>query len=101
MKSLMHDFGNHPVVTARTYSTAATGMVGRRGLGETRHVRVCDVWLHVLALRKEVAVTKGPGDTNPPNLMAEYMSGHRTANLKDDMGLSEEGGNHELTRSVR
>ena len=87
MKSLMNELGLYPEVTAKTDSTAAKGMVGRRGLGKTRHADVCYLCLQDMALRREVTVTKIPGDTNPADSMAKYLAGDRTAKLREDMGL--------------
>ena len=97
MGSMMNDLGIYPEVIAKTDSTAAKGMVGRRGLGKTRHVDVCYLWLQDMATKEEVSVAKIPGDINPADLMTKYLSGERTGKLMQDMGLIETEGRHELT----
>ena len=45
MRSLMNGMAVYPETLAKADISAATGVAGRRGLGKTRHIDVCYLWL--------------------------------------------------------
>jgi len=93
----MHDLGVYPEVRAKTDSTAAQqGICKRRCLGTTRHVDVCYLWLQDKVAGMEVHIVKIPTDTNPADLMTNYLTGERTKTLKDEISIVQAGGRHEL-----
>ena len=71
-----------PRQIARRPKTCVDG----RGLGKTRHVEVCYLWLQDAVARKEGEILKIPGETTPADLMTKFMTGGRTEDLKKLMG---------------
>ena len=55
---------------------------------------VCYLWLQDKVAGKEVEIMKIPTDTNPADLMTNYLTGERTQQLKDEMGTVSEEGRH-------
>ena len=54
-------------------STAAIGVVGRRGNGKLRHVRVGDLWIQEKVEKEELQVTKVHGEWNPADLLTKGL----------------------------
>ena len=54
-------------------SSAAIGMVSRRGSGKLRHIKVGHLWIQEMAEEGEVQVRKVLGDSNPADLMTKHL----------------------------
>ena len=55
-------------------SSAALGVVKRRGNGKMRHIRVGLLWIQEKAEEGEVLYKKVRGDCNPSDVMTKYVS---------------------------
>ena len=55
-------------------SSAALGVVGRKGNGKLRHVRVGMLWIQEKVEEGELEVRKVPGEDNPADLMTKYLT---------------------------
>jgi hypothetical protein len=56
-------------------STAAIGVVARRGAGKLRHVRVGQLWVQEKAENGELRYHKVRGDCNPADMMTKPLTG--------------------------
>ena len=65
MRSVMNDMRIYPEVTAATYCTAAKGLAARRGLGKTRHMEVCYLWLQDMVDRGGSECTRSQETPTP------------------------------------
>ena len=54
-------------------STAALGIVKRKGCGKLRHVKVGSLWIQEKAERGELDFKKIKGTENPADLMTKYV----------------------------
>ena len=54
-------------------SAAAIGVIGRRGNGKLRHVRVGSLWIQERVETGELRVQKVPGEWNPADLMTKCL----------------------------
>ena len=73
MRAIMAALGVFVSVKCKTDSSAAKGIAGRRGIGKTRHVDVCFLWLQEKVAAREVTVQQIPGDCNPADLMTKLF----------------------------
>ena len=55
-------------------SSAALGVVGRKGNGKLRHVRVGMLWIQEKVEEGELEVRKVLGENNPADLMTKYLT---------------------------
>ena len=55
-------------------SAAAIGVIGRRGNGKLRHVRVGSLWIQERVETGELGVQKVPGEWNPADLLTKSLS---------------------------
>ena len=66
-------------------SSAALAVVGRRGNGKLRHVKVGDLWLQEKADSGEVLYSKIRGELNPADMMTKYLPGGRIVSLSREL----------------
>ena len=71
--SLLDDFGLATSISVHTDSTAAIGIVSRRGLGKTMHIEVRYVWIQQSVHKKEVAVKKIGTQDNPADVLTKGL----------------------------
>ena len=62
-------------------SSAALGVVGRRGNGKLRHVRVGQLWVQQLAEDGDVQFLKIGGTQNPADLFTKHLPAMKIAEL--------------------
>jgi hypothetical protein len=99
--SLARDFGFVLNSIVHTDSTAAMGMVHRRGTGRTRHLDVQYLWLQEKVNNKTLRMAKvdtklNLADLMTKNLPAEAMMNHLTA-----MGVRFVGGRADSAPSLK
>ena len=73
-------------------SSAALGVVARKGCGKLRHVRVGQLWVQQLAEDEELSYRKICGEDNPAGLFTMHLTRIRIDYLLDLLGLKEEAG---------
>ena len=71
--SLLGDFGQMFDTTVHTDSTAAMGIVHRKGLGKTRHIEVQYLWIQDKVHEKELAVRKVGTSENPADMLTKAL----------------------------
>ena len=71
---MAHDWGgDESTLVVHVDSSAAIGMVSRRGSGKLRHIKVGQLWIQEMAEDGEVQVRKVLGDSNPADLMTKHL----------------------------
>ena len=71
--SLMADVGLGTKISVHTDSTAAIGIVHRRGLGKTRHIEVQYLWVQDNVNRKTMSVEKVGTKANPADMLTKGL----------------------------
>ena len=71
--SMLMDFGHELEAKVYTDSTAALGIVHRRGLGKTRHISTQYLWIQEKVGRKEISVGKVGTNENPADLLTKHL----------------------------
>ena len=69
-------------------SSAALGVVGRRGVGRVRHLKLGQLWVQEVAQRGELVYHKVGGDSNVADLMTKHLKSERVRNLTQQIGCS-------------
>ena len=69
--SLMADLGIEIKIFVHNDSTAAIGIVHRRGLGKTRHIEVQYLWVQDNVNRKTMSVEKVGTNENPADMLTK------------------------------
>ena len=70
---LAHDWGDELQGHVHVDSSAAIGIIGRRGCGKMRHVKVGMLWIQEKQEEGELKYQKVLGTENPGDLMTKYL----------------------------
>ena len=89
---MLQDFGMKVEIVMLSDATAASGIVGREGLGKVRHLATADLWIQQRVRRGEFSVSKWPGDDNPADLCTKGLSPEATARHLAAMGFEVQEG---------
>ena len=100
MVSLAEDLGLRLGLELETDSTAAKGIAGRKGLGKTKHLAVCFLWLQERVRLGDILVRKVPTAENRADLMTKHLAADRVKELLERLGFRVTAGRHELTPKV-
>ena len=71
---LMADWGLNLMGRVHVDSSAAIGVVGRKGNGKLRHVRVGSLWIQERVERGELEMQKVWGEWNPADLLTKSLA---------------------------
>ena len=91
VRSIAQDFGWDLSLIISLDSSAAKAMASRVGLGKTRHIDVCYLWIQDLTKKSWVKLRKIPGDKNPSDVLTKPKTGKETQELLDCVSLSLDG----------
>ena len=69
-------------------SSAALGVVGRKGAGKLRHVRVGQLWVQEKAESGELRYRKANGRENPADLMTKALTGAEIKKYMEKINLT-------------
>ena len=75
-----------------TDSSAAMGMVARKGMGKVRHIEVGELWIQDAVRNKVLTVNKVKGDDNPADILTKYIEQGKIHQHCHGMRLVPEGG---------
>ena len=89
MAQLLEGFGKSVQVEIYVDISAELALVGRKGNGKLRHVRVNELWIQELARDGAVSYRKIKGTNNPANLMAKHVPAPLAAHHIGEMGLNQ------------
>ena len=87
---MCQELGLHPAppaVTIRADSTAAEGVIGRRGINRPRHLRVRDLCLQAAVAAKRLSVERVPSEENVADCLTKYLPRRRHEELGRAMGI--------------
>ena len=85
MARMAHDWGDASDIAVHIDSSAAIGVVNKRGSGELRHIRVGQLWIQELAEDGEVSIKKVGGEQNVADLMTKNLAERKVLQFVDDM----------------
>ena len=90
---MLMDFGHELEDKVYTDSTAAIGIVHRRGLGKMRHISTQYLWIQEKVGNKEISVEKVGTNDNPADLLTKHLKLEAVLKHVQAMGgRSEKGG---------
>ena len=73
MTSLLWDYGHHVDTTVHTDSTAALGIVHRKGLGKTMNIELQYFWVREKVNQKQICVQKELIKDNPADMFTKGL----------------------------
>ena len=71
---LSHEWGLELIGEVYVDSSAALGIVKRKGNGKLRHIRVGQLWIQEKSENGELLYKKVAGEQNPCDLMTKYLT---------------------------
>ena len=81
-------------------SSAALGVVARKGCGKLRHVKVGQLWIQEIAEAEEVNFRKILGDINPADIITKHLTRIRMDKLLDLAGLYDRDGRADMVLEI-
>ena len=72
-RSVLRDLGHNVRVCVMTDSSAAKGMVSRKGLGKVRHVEVNQLWVQQKVGSGEIELKKVEGANNLADALTKHV----------------------------
>ena len=79
------DWGDATEMVVHIDSSAAIGVVSRRGSGKLRHIRVGQLWIQEMAEEGEVQVRKVSGEANAADLMTKHLVERKISQYVESM----------------
>ena len=87
MMQIAKDWGVVTAGSVHVDSSAALGVVKRKGSGKLRHIRVGQLWIQEKAEEGELTYTKVSGKKNPGDLMTKHLPRTTAESLTERIGL--------------
>ena len=88
LKQFLREMQIHKHLSIRGDSSAALGIVQRKGCGKVKHLAVKQLWLQEKVAEKEVTVIKIPRKENSADALTHHWSKASNAHHYVEMGLS-------------
>ena len=100
MMALIQDWGLQ--VGARVFadSSAALGVINRKGCGKLRHVRVNMLWVQGVREQGTIDYNKIGGPDNPGDLMTKHLSRTQIDKYLHMVGIAIQGGRADVALDV-
>ncbi len=92
LQSVGMDLNTELSVHLYTDSSAAMGMVNRKGLGRVRHVNVGELWIQDAVKRKRLTIGNVAGERNPADIRTTHVDRGKIREHCNRMKRTPEGG---------
>ena len=92
---LFHDWGLEEGARLLVDSSAAIGVINRKGNGRLRHVKVGMMWIQEKVEEGEIRIEKVLGTENPADLMTKYPPAAKIQQYMEKLGQESRGGRAE------
>ena len=92
MQNIAKELSIYYDIHVYTDSSAAMGMVARKGMGTVRHIEVSELWIQDAVRNKVLTVNKVKGDDNPSDILTKYIEQGKIHQHCHGMRLVPEGG---------
>ena len=92
MQNIAIDLSIYYDIHLYTDSSAAMGMVARKGMGTVRHIEVGELWIQDAVRNNVLKVNKVKGEDNPADILTKYIEQGQIHQHCHGMRLVPEGG---------
>ena len=99
--NLLAEWGINPGARIFADSSAALGVVHRKGSGKLRHIRVNMLWVQDKRANGELDYQKVEGAENPGDLMTKYLGSGLLQNHLETLSMEIRGGRANESLQVR
>ena len=96
LRSVLGDFDVSTNLTLKSDASAAIAIASRRGLGEVRHIEVCQLWLQERVRKGDFKVVKVSADENVADALTKYVSRDSMSKHVHATRQDARGGRHAL-----
>ena len=100
LTQLAYEWGIELIGNVYVDSSAALGIVKRKGNGKMRHIRVGQLWIQEKNESGEIKYTKVAGEMNPADLMTKYLQEKLVKRHMDLIGQVFTGGRSDKSLRV-
>ena len=97
---VLSDLGVNLHVAVSTDSSAAKGIVNRRGLGKVRHIELSELWVQDQVARGRITVYKIDGSENSSDSLTKHSCGERIAQTMHYCNQAIVPGRHKIMPEV-
>ena len=87
IKNMCEDVGIVCSIVVKTDSSAAKGIMTRRGCGKIKHIAAKQIWIQEYVINGDVVVHKVPRNDNPSDAFTHNWSGVDSKSHFDNLGL--------------
>ena len=96
IKSVLEDLGVRRKIRVNTDSSAAKGIVMRKGLGKVRHIEVNQLWIQDRVAKGDIELCKVPGTENLADALTKAVENEDLRWHLGKTGQTIADGRHEL-----
>ena len=86
MQTLMLEMGYKMNIVVHIDSSAAIGILLRKGIGKVRHLDVADLWMQTAIRREKLELAKIEGAANDADLATKPLTGQGIADIMERLG---------------
>ena len=86
MKTMLKEMGHEVKIVVHIDSSAAIGVLQRKGISKIRHLDVADLWMQSAIQKAQIAVQKIEGAANDADLLTKPLTAHAIADIMERMG---------------
>ena len=100
LKSLAADLGFKVKASLGIDSSAAKGILQRRGISKLRHLHTKALWVQQSVANKVFDVLKAKGTENPADLGTKFLDGNRVLEICRELGFTTISGTSKLQKGL-
>ena len=86
MQTMLKEMGHIVSIVVHVDSSAAIGVLQRKGIGKIRHLDVADLWMQTAIRRGRLTVRKIDGSANDADLLTKPLTAHAISAIMERIG---------------
>ena len=86
IQTMMRELGHEMTIRVRIDSSAAIGVLQRKGIGKIRHLDVADLWLQTAIRNGRLIIEKIDGSENDADLMTKPLTANGIEAIMERLG---------------
>ena len=100
MKQVCHELHQQVDLTVETDSSAAKGILQRRGVGKIRHLHCPLLWVQQKVYTQELSIRKVRGKTNTPDLGTKHLGAKDMWSILHALNFGKRDGSSKLAKEI-
>ena len=95
MQTMLKEMGHEARIVVHIDSSAAIGVLQRKGIGKIRHLDVADLWMQSAIRKGKLMVEKVDGAANDADLLTKPLAAHAMHTIMERLGTEHIDWEHE------